>query len=69
MCGRPGSPQNGTFVYENDNSVNYTCDEGFVISGDDKTRRCVNGLWTGNVPHCGESTLKLFEISPLIKLN
>ena len=56
MCGRPGSPQNGTFAYANETTVNYTCSHGFVISGDDKTRHCLNGTWTGNVPRCGEST-------------
>ena len=56
MCGRPGSPQNGTFAYANETTVNYTCNHGFVISGDDKTRHCLNGTWTGNVPRCGEST-------------
>ena len=62
MCGRPGSPQNGAVDYENENSASYTCDEGFVILGGDKIRHCVNGTWTGDVPHCGESTFKIFEL-------
>jgi hypothetical protein len=57
MCGRPGSPQNGSFIYENDLAVTYTCDEGFGLWGGDKTRHCLNGTWAGNVPRCGESTL------------
>ena len=59
MCGRPGSPQNGAVDYENENSASYTCDEGFVILGGDKFRHCVNGTWTGDVPRCGESTLRI----------
>ena len=59
MCGRPGSPQNGVLAYENDFAVGYTCDEGFALWDGDKTRKCVNGSWTGNVPRCGESILKI----------
>ena len=29
----------------------YTCDSGYELIGDD-TRRCVNGVWTGEEPTC-----------------
>ena len=61
MCGRPGSPQNGMVDYGIDNFASYTCDEGFAILGN-KFRYCVNGTLTGDVPHCSESTFKLFEL-------
>lgn len=54
-CGDPGTPTNGdkieTGSMEGD-TVYYTCDSGFKLSGD-VTRTCQsNGQWSGTLPKC-----------------
>ena len=34
--------------------ANYTCDDGYLLSGDDTTRECIDSVWSGSAPNCGK---------------
>ena len=54
-CGRLDTPQNGTMVGEGTtypNTVQFRCDEGFILDGS-WLRKCqTNGTWSGNTTKC-----------------
>ena len=56
VCLELADPSNGSVMIsvdgENNKVATYSCDEGFVLSGD-STRECLgNQQWTGNEPTC-----------------
>ncbi len=58
-CGFPGLPLNGSLVgssmlFEQGEDAAYSCDEGFVLFGEDKRTCLQNGTWSGLVPECSE---------------
>ena len=55
MCKEPHSPANGSVLIEGvyvEQTVTYTCDEGFKLKGDAKRICLVNSSWSGIAPFC-----------------
>jgi len=54
-CGAPDTPSNGSVSYTlttEGSAVVYSCDDGFVLCGDE-SRSCLStGVWSGSVPDC-----------------
>ena len=54
-CGVPDTPSNGDASYTlttEGSTVVYSCDDGFVLCGN-QNRTCLpNGVWSGSVPDC-----------------
>ena len=65
MCPDLSDPSNGNIIYVNDTrapfelgtQAMYTCDEGFVLAGNDVARVCManeisEGVWSGEALAC-----------------
>jgi len=54
-CGAPDTPSNGGVSYTlttEDSTVVYSCDDGFVLCGDENRSCLSTGVWSGSVPDC-----------------
>ncbi|XP_029366364.1 beta-2-glycoprotein 1-like [Echeneis naucrates] len=64
-CPYPDPPDNGELYYEDtvyQSTVNYTCNEGFVLTGA-RTATCqANGTWSASAPECKPVTCGLAPI-------
>ena len=54
-CGSLVAPENGTLTIDSttfESTVNYSCDEGYNIAGDEMRTCQENGSWSGQKPVC-----------------
>ena len=63
-CATPHQPNNGWIqrrVYRHGQTIRYNCNNGYTLEGL-ATRKCINGLWSSNIPLCkGEISLFRFK--------
>uniref|UniRef100_A0A8C6U0U5 Beta-2-glycoprotein 1 n=1 Tax=Neogobius melanostomus TaxID=47308 RepID=A0A8C6U0U5_9GOBI len=55
QCSYPDPPHNGQLHYENtqyNSTVNYTCDEGYFLTGASSAVCLVDGTWSAPEPQC-----------------
>ncbi|XP_063331467.1 beta-2-glycoprotein 1-like [Pelmatolapia mariae] len=55
LCPYPDSPSNGDLYYEDtvyQSTINYTCQEGYILSGSSTSVCQANGTWSTPVPEC-----------------
>ena len=54
-CKEPDTPSNGDVSYTmttEGSTVVYSCDDGFVLCGDENRTCLSTGVWSGSVPDC-----------------
>lgn len=54
-CGDPGTPVNGQRVLEDttfDATVTYSCNDGYVLVGEQERQCGSDGKWSGPLPRC-----------------
>ena len=64
-CGFPGSPRNGTvgsggMIFRPGEEVTFSCQEGFVLFGNDRRICRRNGTWSDTIPECSKKDYILF---------
>lgn len=68
VCGHPGAPANGTFypigaTFRLGAAIRYSCDDGFILFGNEERICLYNGTWTGDIPLCGMYCFTLCKYS------
>ena len=64
-CPDPGTPTNGTKVgtdYNEGSSVNFTCDIGYTLMGEQEITCNANGTWTSATPTCQGLIFKFYDM-------
>jgi len=63
-CGAPGTLSNGDVSYtlttESSTVVN-SCDDGFILCGDENRTCLSTGVWSGSVPDCISEYISLYQ--------
>ncbi|XP_052786198.1 sushi, von Willebrand factor type A, EGF and pentraxin domain-containing protein 1-like [Mya arenaria] len=68
-CGSVTAPVNGSVVLSGGTTygevANFTCDDGFVITGSDSIRCNASGLWNASTPTCSVQGVVKEKLKPL----
>ena len=58
-CSDPGDLMNGRYNLYNSTTLEYSCDEGYILHGESMRHCSVNGAWTGSVPQCNRKLMNV----------